>query len=83
MQNNLKNENIYNIYNYYISYKWVIPMKTIAVNEEIHQKISEFGHKNETYNQILERLYNSAIETQFAKLFLDLEDTVDVNDLEW
>jgi predicted CopG family antitoxin len=58
-------------------------MKTIAVNEEIHQKISEFGHKNETYNQILERLYNSAIEVQFANLFLNTEGTTDVNDLKW
>lgn len=58
-------------------------MKTIAVDEEIHRKISEFGHKNETYNQILERLYNSAIEVQFANLFLSTEDTIDVKDLRW
>lgn len=58
-------------------------MKTIAVNEEIHQKISEFGHKNETYNQILERLYNAAIEVQFANFFLNIEGTVDVKDLKW
>lgn len=58
-------------------------MKTIAVNEEIHQKISEFGHKNETYNQILGRLYNSAIEVQFANLFLNTEGTIDVKDLKW
>lgn len=58
-------------------------MKTIAVNEDVHQKISEFGHKNETYNQILERLYDSAIEVQFAKLFLDTSNTVDINDLKW
>ena len=58
-------------------------MKTIAVNEEIHKKISEFGHKNETYNQILKRLYDSAIEVQFGNLFLDIEETTDVNDLKW
>ena len=58
-------------------------MKTIAVNEEIHRKISEFGNKNETYNQILERLYNYAIEVQYAKLFLNTRDTVDVKDLKW
>ena len=58
-------------------------MKTIAVNEEIHQKISEFGHKNETYNKILERLFNTAIEVQFANLFLSTEETTDVNDLKW
>ncbi|MFH1409139.1 MAG: hypothetical protein ABIH34_04490 [Nanoarchaeota archaeon] len=58
-------------------------MKTIAINEELHQKISEFGHKNETYNQIIERLYNSAIEVQFANLFLSTEGTTDVKDLKW
>ncbi len=58
-------------------------MKTIAVNEEVHKKISEFGHKNETYNEILERLYNSAIEVQFAQLLINTEDTMDVNDLPW
>jgi predicted CopG family antitoxin len=58
-------------------------MKTIAVNDEVHRKISEFGHKNETYNQILERLYASAIEVQFSKLFLDTKGTTDVNDLPW
>lgn len=58
-------------------------MKTIAVSEEIHRKISEFGNKNETYNEILERLYNSAIEVQHSKLFLNTEETIDVNDLKW
>jgi len=58
-------------------------MKTIAVDEDIHKKISEFGHKNETYNQILERLYYSAIEVQFANLFLSTEGTVNVKDLKW
>ena len=55
----------------------------MAVNEEIHRKISEFGHKNETYNQILARLYDSAIEVQFAKMLLNTEGTTDVNDLKW
>lgn len=58
-------------------------MKTIAVEEEIHKKISEFGHKNETYNEILERLYNSAIEVQFANLLLNIEGTKNVKDLKW
>lgn len=70
------------IYFLYLLQK-VMLMKTIAVNEEIHKKISEFGHKNETYNEILKRLYDSAIEVQFAQFFLNLEGTIDVNDLKW
>jgi predicted CopG family antitoxin len=58
-------------------------MKTIAVSEEVHQKIAEFGRKNETFNQILERLYESAIEVQYAKLLLDTKDTIAVRDLKW
>lgn len=58
-------------------------MKTIAVNEEIHRKISEYGHKSETYNDILERLYNEAIEVQFSKLFLNTQGTTDIKDLKW
>ena len=56
-------------------------MKTIAVTEEVHEKIAAFGKKNETYNQILERLYSDAIESQYARLFLDTTDTIDVKDL--
>ena len=58
-------------------------MKTIAVSEDIHRKISEFGHKSETYNHILERLYDAAIEVQFANLLLNTEGTVDIKDLKW
>lgn len=58
-------------------------MKTIAVNEEVHKKISEFGHKNETYNHILERMYASAIEVQYAQALLNIENTIDVNELPW
>ena len=77
-----KTKDFYIIYNYYNGYK-VYVMKTIAVNEEVHRKISEFGHKSETYNKILDRLYNDAIEVQFAKLFLNTKDTTDVKDLKW
>jgi len=66
-----------------ISYIKVFFMKTIAVSEEIHQKISEFGHKNETYNDILERMYNCAIEVEFANFFLNVEGTTNVRDLKW
>ena len=58
-------------------------MKTIAVKNELHEKIATYGKKNETYNQILERMYEDAIEVQTSKLFLNTEGTVDINDLEW
>ena len=58
-------------------------MKTIAVKNELHEKIATYGKKTETYNEILERMYNDAVEVQTSKLLLDTKDTIDVNDLEW
>lgn len=58
-------------------------MKTIAVKNELHKKIATYGKKTETYNEILERMYNDAVEVQTSKLLLDTKDTIDVNDLEW
>lgn len=75
----MKNQQIYIEYNKYNKYK----MKTIAVSDEVHRKISELGNKNETYSQILERLCESAEESQLAKLFLNIENTTDARDLPW
>ncbi|MGM5485432.1 MAG: DUF7557 family protein [Nanobdellota archaeon] len=58
-------------------------MKTIAVDDKVHKKVSEFGHKNETYSEIIERMYDSANEAQYAEMFLDTKNTVGLKDLEW
>ncbi|MFT4305013.1 MAG: hypothetical protein ACMXX8_02890 [Candidatus Woesearchaeota archaeon] len=58
-------------------------MKTIAVDDEIHKLISQFGNKSETYNDIIKRLYDEAIEVQFSKLFLNTKDTIDLKELKW
>ncbi len=58
-------------------------MKTIAIKDELHEKLVSYGSKKETYNQIIERILNDAYEVQLSRLLLNKEGTTDVNDLEW
>lgn len=37
---------------------------TIAITKELKEKIKEFGTKGESYSEIIERLYKSAVERQ-------------------
>ena len=48
---------------------------TIAITEEIRDKIKEFGSKGETYTDILEKLYQSAVERQLHDLLFNEENT--------
>ena len=61
----------------------VFSIKNITVSEDVYKKIGSFGRKDETYNEILERLCNTAQEVQSAQSLLNTQDTVEVNDLEW
>lgn len=49
---------------------------TIAIKPELKKKIMEFGMKGESYNEILERLVESAKERQLHDLLFSEEDTV-------
>ena len=49
---------------------------TISISKEVRDKIKEFGHKGETYEVILERLYNSAKERQLQDLLIDDSDCI-------
>jgi len=49
---------------------------TISISTEIRDKIKEFGHKGETYEVILERLYDSAKERQLYDLLMDDSDCI-------
>jgi predicted CopG family antitoxin len=49
---------------------------TISISKEVRDKIKEFGHKGETYEVILERLYNSAKERQLQDLLMDDSDCI-------
>ena len=49
---------------------------TISISTEIRDKIKEFGHKGETYEVILERLYDSAKERQLYDLLMNENDCI-------
>ncbi len=44
------------------------------------EKIASFGSKNETYEQILERVYNLAVKTQLREFLMSKEDTVSLEE---
>ena len=39
----------------------VTTMKIIKVEEEIHERLEEFGKKNETFNDVIKRLLDNAL----------------------
>jgi len=53
---------------------------TIAIKTELKKKIMEFGMKGESYNEILERLVESAKERQLHDLLMDEKGTVTIEE---
>lgn len=53
---------------------------TIAVSNEIKEKIKEFGTKGETYSEVLARLLESAKKRQLQDLLMNEEDTVSIEE---
>ena len=44
---------------------------TIAISESVREQIKEYGHKGETYDQILTRIIESANNYALEKLLMD------------
>ncbi len=53
---------------------------TIAVSSRVRDQIKEYGHKGETYDEILERLLKSAKERQIQELLMDTSDSTTAKD---
>lgn len=51
-------------------------MTTIAVENDVKDKISEFGTKGETYSEILNRLVESARKRQLHDILMNEEGTI-------
>ncbi|MBU2577043.1 MAG: hypothetical protein KKF50_04945 [Nanoarchaeota archaeon] len=49
---------------------------TIQLSNDTKRKLSSFGIKGESYDQILQRIYNMAVKTQFRELLMNSENTV-------
>ena len=53
---------------------------TIQISEEMKNNLASFGSKNETYEQILKRIYNIAIKTQLREFLMSSENTVSIEE---
>ena len=53
---------------------------TISISLALRDKIKEFGHKGETYSEILERLYAAAKEQQLHALLFDAKVSSSIDD---
>ena len=53
---------------------------TIQLSNETKRKLSSFGVKGESYDNILQRIYNMAVKTQFRELLMNSEDTIPIEE---
>ena len=53
---------------------------TIAISNEIKEKIKEFGAKGETYSEIIVRLIESAKKRQLQDLWMGEENTISIEE---
>jgi len=53
---------------------------TIAVSREVKDKISEFGMKNETFSDVLERLLKSAEQRLLHDVLMSKEGCVTIEE---
>ncbi len=55
---------------------------TIQVSNDLKKKLSSFGTKGESYDEILRRVYNMAVKTQLREFLMSSEDTISLDDFE-
>ncbi len=55
-------------------------MTTIALRQDIKEKIMEFGNKGETYSEVILRLLESAKKRQLQELLMDERNTVTIKE---
>lgn len=53
---------------------------TIQISEEMKNRIASFGSKNETYEQILERIYDLAVKAQIREFLMSSDGTVTIEE---
>lgn len=53
---------------------------TIQVSVETKEKIASFGSKGDSYNQILERLYEMAVKVQLRDFLMSSAKTVSIKE---
>ncbi len=53
---------------------------TIQLSQEMKEKLASFGSKSETYEQILQRVYDLAVQTQLREFLMSSEGCVSAKD---
>jgi len=54
---------------------------TIQIDHETKEKIKTFGLKGETYQEIINRLYNIAIKDQLHQLLMSSKNTISLEEV--
>ena len=55
---------------------------TIQLSKETKDKISSFGVKGESYDEIIKRIYSLAVKDQLREFLLSSENTVSLDEFE-
>jgi hypothetical protein len=53
---------------------------TIQLSQETKEMISSFGKKEDTYEDIIKRMYQIAVKEQLRELLLSSADTLSINE---
>jgi len=53
---------------------------TIQLNKETKDKISSFGMKGDSYDDILKRIYSLAVKEQLREFLLSSENTISIKE---
>jgi len=53
---------------------------TIQLTHETKKKISSFGTKGESYDEILQRIYNMAVKTQLREFLMSSKNTISIEE---
>lgn len=55
---------------------------TIQLSKETKDKISSFGIKGESYDEIIKRIYSLAVKEQLRQFLLSSENTISLDEFE-
>lgn len=53
---------------------------TIQLSEDTKEKISSFGSKGESYDEILRRIYNMAVKIQLREFLMSSEKAIPIDE---
>jgi hypothetical protein len=53
---------------------------TIQLKDETKEKIASFGSKKDTYDDIINRIYDMAVKTQLRDFLMSSEDSISLEE---